>query len=167
MSFLEFDYSVIRACLNHERYAWEDFVDRFMDLTIHVVEHTASRCGKRVDDKEKTELCEAIFRRFVTTTTSCCANFPFKRGLDVPLTVVARRIAVALITEINARKIPFVAPCIKQRRMNYRNNDARFSNQLRRTTETAFSGCRDARFRAQRDVFFAANLTRALRSQRK
>lgn len=99
MSFLEFDYSVVRACVNHERYAWEDFVDRFMDLALHVVEHTAKRCGKQIDDAEKTELCEAIFRAFRYNDYQLLREFSFHSAVSTYLTVVARRVACALLTE--------------------------------------------------------------------
>ncbi len=96
-SLLEFDYSVVRACLNHERYAWEDFVDRFMDLTLHVVEHTAERRGQRIDDNEKIELCEAIFRAFRYNDYQLLREFSFHSAVSTYLTVVARRIACALL----------------------------------------------------------------------
>ena len=97
MSFLEFDHSVLRACINHDRYAWENFVDRFMDLTLHVVEHTAQRCGKRVDEREKVELCEAIFRAFQYNDYQLLREFSFHSAASTYLVVVARRIACALI----------------------------------------------------------------------
>ena len=99
MSFLEFDYSVLRDCLNHERYAWENFVDRFMDLTLHVVEHTAERRGKRLDDREKVELCEAIFRAFRYNDYQLLREFAFHSAASTYLAVVARRIACALMEE--------------------------------------------------------------------
>ena len=97
MSFLEFDHSVLRACINHDRYAWENFVDRFMDLTLHVVEHTAQRCGKRVDAREKVELCEAIFRAFQYNDYQLLREFSFNSAASTYLVVDARRIACALI----------------------------------------------------------------------
>ena len=62
MSFLEFDYDVVRGCVANRRYAWEEFVDRFMDLTLRVMERAAERKSIRLDDEQKIELCEAIFR---------------------------------------------------------------------------------------------------------
>ena len=96
-SFLEFDYSIVRACLKNERYSWEDFVDRFMDLTLHVIEHTASRRGKTIDEAEKIELCEAIFRAFRYNNYQLLREFSFKSSVSAYLTVVARRIACAFM----------------------------------------------------------------------
>ena len=64
MSFLEFDHALVRACVEGRPYAWEDFVDRFMELAIHVVEHVAERRAVKLDEEEKIEICEAIFRAF-------------------------------------------------------------------------------------------------------
>ena len=80
-SFLEFDYSIVRACLNNERYSWEDFVDRFMDLTLHVIEHTAARRGKTIDEPEKIELCEAIFRAYRYNNYQLLREFSFGIGV--------------------------------------------------------------------------------------
>ncbi len=99
MSFLEFDYPIVRACLNHERYAWNDFVDRFMDLTLHVVDHTAQRRGKKLDEQEKIELCEAIFRAFRYNDYQLLREFSFQSAVSTYLTVIARRVACALMAE--------------------------------------------------------------------
>src|SRR5262249_16272744 len=35
------DRALLQRCLNHEAGAWNDFVDRFLELIYHVIHHTA------------------------------------------------------------------------------------------------------------------------------
>ncbi len=99
MSFLEYDHAIVRACVEERRDAWEDFVDRFMDLTLRVVESVAERRAKRLDDEEKIEICEAIFRAFRYDRYRLLREFRYKSAASTYLTVVARRLAVALVDE--------------------------------------------------------------------
>ena len=99
MSFLEFDHALVRACVEGRPYAWEDFVDRFMELAIHVVEHVAERRAVKLDEEEKIEICEAIFRAFRYNRFLLLREFSFQSRVSTYLVVVARRVAVALIAE--------------------------------------------------------------------
>ena len=42
MGLIARDRELIRRCLHHEPGAWNDFVDRFLGLVYHVVQHTAA-----------------------------------------------------------------------------------------------------------------------------
>lgn len=99
MSFLEFDYDVVRGCVANRRYAWEEFVDRFMDLTLRVVERAAERKSIRLDDEQKIELCEAIFRAFRYDDYRLLREFSYDSAVSTYLVVVARRLAIALLDE--------------------------------------------------------------------
>ena len=41
MALSELDRKLLDRCLKDEPRAWEDFVDRYMGLAIHVINHTA------------------------------------------------------------------------------------------------------------------------------
>lgn len=97
-SFLELDYALVRACLNREKYAWEDFVDRFMTLTYRVVEYEASRRETDLSEEEKIELCEAIFRSYRYNDFQLLREFAFRSAVSTYLTVLARRLTVAFLT---------------------------------------------------------------------
>ncbi len=43
MALSEIDRNLLDRCLQRKPRAWEDFVDRFMGLVVHVVSHTARR----------------------------------------------------------------------------------------------------------------------------
>ncbi len=96
-SYLELDYPLVKACLNRQKFAWEDFVDRFMDLVLHVIDHTAEKRGIALKEDERIELCEAIFRSFRYNDYQLLREFGFNCAVSTYLTVLARRLAVAFL----------------------------------------------------------------------
>ena len=98
-SFLEFDYPIIRACLNHEPYAWENFVDRFMNLTLSVIDHSAKSLETPMDDDLRAELCEAIFRSYRYNEYQLLREFSFKSSASAYLVVIARRLTYAFLQQ--------------------------------------------------------------------
>ena len=98
-SYLELDYALVRGLLERKRYAWEDFVDRFMELTLHVIEYTAESRGRELPEEEKLELCEAIFRSFRYNDYQLLREFAFHSSVSTYLTVLTRRLAVAFLSE--------------------------------------------------------------------
>ncbi|MBR4833475.1 MAG: hypothetical protein IKU86_03965 [Thermoguttaceae bacterium] len=98
-SILEFDYALVRACLKHKKFAWEDFVDRFAEQTLRVVEHTAEVRRVALSEEEKVELCEAIFRSYRYNDYQLLREFAFRGAVSTYLTVLADRLAVAFLNE--------------------------------------------------------------------
>ena len=41
MAFTEIDRRLLKQCLSRAPGAWEDFVDRFAGVIVHVIRHTA------------------------------------------------------------------------------------------------------------------------------
>lgn len=97
-SYLELDYSLVRGCLEGRQYAWEDFVDRFMELVLHTIDHTAEARGIRPSEEERLELCEAIFRSFRYNDYQLLREFAFHSAVSTYLVVLSRRLAVAFLT---------------------------------------------------------------------
>ncbi len=98
-SILEFDYALVRACLKNKTFAWEDFVDRFAEQTLRVVERVAEIRRVALSEEEKCELCEAIFRSFRYNDHQLLREFAFKSAFSTYLTVVSYRLAVALLND--------------------------------------------------------------------
>lgn len=98
-SYLEADYQIVRDCLNRKKFAWEEFVDRFMDLVLHVIDYTAERRRQTLSDDERAELCEAIFRSFRYNDYQLLREFAFHSAVSTYLTVITRRLAVAFLSE--------------------------------------------------------------------
>jgi len=97
MSLQELDRPLLRRCINQEKYAWEDFVDRFVGLVLHVIEHTSNIRAVPLDETEKTELCEAVFRSFRYNDFQLLREFSCRCTLTAYLTVITRRLVIAFL----------------------------------------------------------------------
>lgn len=98
-SYLELDYSLIRGCLENKEFAWEDFVDRFVDLVLRTIDHTAEMRGLKLLERERLELCEAVFRSFRYNNYQLLREFAYHCAVSTYLVVLTRRLAVAFLTE--------------------------------------------------------------------
>ena len=94
MALSEFDRSLLERCLNRETRSWENFVDRFLGLVLHVVNHTANSRGIRLMEADREDLVSAVFLAIVQDDFSALKNFRGKSSLATYLTVVARRVVV-------------------------------------------------------------------------
>ena len=57
----EIDRNLLERCLQRKPRAWEDFVDRFMGLFIHVANHTARARSVRLTPTDRDDLCARCF----------------------------------------------------------------------------------------------------------
>jgi RNA polymerase sigma-70 factor, ECF subfamily len=90
----EIDRNLLERCLHGKPRAWEDFVDRFMGLVVHVVNHTARARSVRLSADNRDDLCAEVFLAVVKNDHALLRNFRGKSSLATYLTVVARRIVV-------------------------------------------------------------------------
>ncbi|MDO4587044.1 MAG: hypothetical protein Q4C95_07065 [Planctomycetia bacterium] len=93
----EIDYPLLQRCLNREKYAWEDFIDRFIGLVLHVIDQTIELRNIRLTTDEKCDLCEAVFRSFHYNDFQLLRDFQFHASLSTFLTVLTRRLVVAFL----------------------------------------------------------------------
>ena len=70
------------------------FVDRFLGLVVHVVNHTARAKSIRLSAADRDDLCGEVFLAIVKNDFALLRNFRGKSSLATYLTVVARRIVV-------------------------------------------------------------------------
>ena len=61
MALSEFDRNLLQRCLAREPRSWENFVDRFLGLVLHVVNHTAQSRSMRLTDQDREDLVADIF----------------------------------------------------------------------------------------------------------
>ena len=94
MGLSEIDRNLLERCLQRRPRAWEDFVDRFMGLVIHVVNHTAQARSIRISTADRDDLCAEVFLAILDNDFSALRNFRGQCSLATYLTVVARRIVV-------------------------------------------------------------------------
>jgi len=90
----EIDRNLLERCLQKKPRAWEDFVDRFMGLVLHVVRHTAQSRSMRLSPEDRDDLCAEVFLAVIRNDFAVLRNFRGQSSLATYLTVVARRIVV-------------------------------------------------------------------------
>ena len=94
MSLSEIDRHLLERCLERKTRAWEDFVDRFMGLVIHVVNHTAQARSVRLSPEDRDDLCSEVFLNVIKDDFALLRRFRGESSLATYLTVVTRRIVV-------------------------------------------------------------------------
>jgi len=90
----EIDRKLLQRCLNRKPHAWEDFVDRFLGLVIHVIRHTARSRSIRVSGEDEEDLSAEFFLAVINDDFAILRRFRGESSLATYLTVVARRVVV-------------------------------------------------------------------------
>ena len=106
MALSEIDRNLIDRCLAHKPHAWEDFVDRFMGLVVHVVNHTAANRSMRLSQSDREDLVSEVFLTLVDNDLAVLRHFRGKSSLATYLTVIARRIVVRTLVAAPAHVAP-------------------------------------------------------------
>ncbi len=94
MALSEIDRNLLERCLARKPRAWEDFVDRFMGLVIHVINHSAQSRSLRLNPQDREDLCAEVFLAIIRDDFAVLRNFRGQSSLATYLTVVARRVVV-------------------------------------------------------------------------
>jgi RNA polymerase sigma-70 factor (ECF subfamily) len=90
----EIDRHLLERCLQRKPRAWEDFVDRFMGLIVHVVNHSAQARSTRLTPEDRDDLTAEVFLNIVKDDFAVLRHFRGQASLATYLAVVARRIVV-------------------------------------------------------------------------
>jgi RNA polymerase sigma-70 factor (ECF subfamily) len=90
----EIDRNLLERCLSGKPRAWEDFVDRFMGLVVHVINHTAQSRSVRLMPEDREDLIGDVFLTVVKDDFAVLRQFRGNSSLATYLTVIARRVAV-------------------------------------------------------------------------
>lgn len=94
MALTEIDRRLLKQCLARTPGAWQDFVDRFIGLFIHVIQHTAHARSVRLSADDVDDLCAEIFVTLLKNDFAVLRHFRGQSSLATYLTVVARRVVV-------------------------------------------------------------------------
>ena len=92
--FSEIDRSLLQRCLEGRPRAWEDFVNRFLGLVVHVVNHTARSRSIRLTLQDTEDLTAEVFLAVVNNDLALLRRFRGQSSLATYLTVVARRVVI-------------------------------------------------------------------------
>ena len=94
MSSNHLDNTLLERCLQQQPRSWEDFVDRFLGLVLHVIDHTVSKREVRLRMDERNALCERVFAALGHDQFRLLREFKARSSLTTYLSVVVRRIVV-------------------------------------------------------------------------
>ncbi|MEX2120174.1 MAG: sigma-70 family RNA polymerase sigma factor [Pirellulales bacterium] len=99
MALSEIDRNLLERCLARKPRAWEDFVDRFLGLVVHVTNHSAQSRSIRLSPEDREDLCAEVFLALIKDDFAILRHFRGQSSLATYLTVVARRIVVRELLE--------------------------------------------------------------------
>lgn len=94
MALSDIDRQLIDRCLTGKPQAWQDFVDRYMGLVIHVVNHTAVSRSMQLSPSDREDLISEVFLAIISNDFAVLRRFRGKSSLATYLTVIARRVVV-------------------------------------------------------------------------
>ena len=94
VSLSEVDRQLLQRCLDSAPRAWQDFVDRFLGLVVHVANHTAESRGFTLDQATRDDLVAEVFLTLVANDFGVLRRFRRNCSLATYLTVVSRRVIV-------------------------------------------------------------------------
>jgi RNA polymerase sigma-70 factor (ECF subfamily) len=88
------DRDLLKRCLAKQPGAWNDFVDRFLGLIYHVVQHTAHLRSAPLKPEDTEDLAAEVLLQLVANDYAVLRQFRQNSSLATYLTVIARRICV-------------------------------------------------------------------------
>lgn len=94
MALSTIDRKLLDSCLSRQKGSWEDFVDRFLGLVIHVANHTATTRSMHLAEEDREDLAAEVFLVFLQDDFAVLRRFRGESSLATYLTVIARRIIV-------------------------------------------------------------------------
>ena len=99
VALTEIDRSLLKRCLSEETGAWKDFVDRFIGLFVHVINHTSHARSVTMSPDDVDDLCGDVFVGLLSNNFAALRQFRGKSSLATYLTVIARRIVVRQMSQ--------------------------------------------------------------------
>lgn len=94
MPLTEVDNDLLRRCLNKERGAWNDFVDRFLGLVYHVIHYTAYHRSVPLQPEDVEDVAAEVMLAIVADDYSVLRQFRGQSSLATYLTVITRRMCI-------------------------------------------------------------------------
>jgi RNA polymerase sigma-70 factor, ECF subfamily len=90
----DIDRQLLQRCLARQPHAWEDFVDRFLGLVVHVINHTSTSRSIAISPHDLEDLASEVFITILADDFAALRRFRGQSSLATYLTVIARRVVV-------------------------------------------------------------------------
>lgn len=97
------DRDLLNRCLAGTPEAWEDFVDRFLGLITYVITEVARSRSLTLDEAIRDDVVADVFLALVDHDFRTLRRFRGQSSLGTYLVVVARRIAIRKLAEVQRR----------------------------------------------------------------
>jgi RNA polymerase sigma-70 factor (ECF subfamily) len=94
VALTQIDRELLRRCLAKQPGAWNDFIDRFLGLIYHVVQHTAHLRSASLKPEDTEDLSAEVLLQIVANDYAVLRQFRGNSSMATYLTVIARRICV-------------------------------------------------------------------------
>ena len=91
------DNVLLERCLERQHRAWEDLVDRFLGLVLHVIDHTVCKREIRLRTEDRNAMCERVFAALAHDQFRLLREYKAHSSLTTYLSVIVRRIVVRSI----------------------------------------------------------------------
>lgn len=91
MSLTPADRNLLQRCLNRQPGAWNEFVDRFLNLIYHTIHHTAYLRSVKLRPEDIEDVAAEILYQLVANDFAVLQQFKGNCSLASYLTVIARR----------------------------------------------------------------------------
>jgi len=88
------DRQLLDRCLEKQPDAWKDFVDRFIGLFVHVIEHNSYLRSIPIRPEQIDDLCAEIFMEILKDEYAVLRRFRRQSSLATYLAVIARRVTI-------------------------------------------------------------------------
>lgn len=94
MSAGEREHELIERCLRREVTAWQQFIDQFLPLFYHVVQHTAAQLSMPLSPEDLEDTVAEVLACIVDNNFQVLRQFEGRSKLGTYLVVVARRMTL-------------------------------------------------------------------------
>ena len=94
MALSDLDRELLDRCLSRQDKSWEEFVDRFLGLVVHVIRHSADARSIRLVQADIDDLASEVFLAIIKADFGVLRRFRRASSLATYLTVIARRVVV-------------------------------------------------------------------------
>jgi RNA polymerase sigma-70 factor, ECF subfamily len=94
------DRELLRDCLAKAPDAWENFIDRFLGLVVHVVNHTAIMRNISLSAELRDDLIADVFLSWIDKDFAILRRFRGQSSLATYLAVVSRRVVSRRISQL-------------------------------------------------------------------
>lgn len=94
MALSAIDRKLLQRCLSGKPHSWEDFVDRYIGLALHVIRHTARSRSLHLTPQDEEDLASEFFLKVIRDDYAVLRRFRGESSLATYLTVIARRVVV-------------------------------------------------------------------------